>query len=97
MRIKNALTVDVEDYFQVSAFAKNIKPSDWGTQPLRVEKNTQRLMDIFDEAQVKATFFVLGWVAGRNRGLILVRGRVQHICCYINSALRYKCSQILAA
>ncbi|NOY73033.1 MAG: DUF3473 domain-containing protein [Gammaproteobacteria bacterium] len=78
MRIKNALTVDVEDYFQVSAFAKNIKPSDWDKQPLRVEKNTQRLMDIFDEAQVKATFFVLGWVADRNRSLVKEIARRGH-------------------
>lgn len=70
MAIQNALTVDVEDYFQVSAFAKNIDQNDWDAHPLRVEKNTRRLMDIFDEAQVKATFFVLGWVADRNRSLI---------------------------
>ena len=70
MTIRNALTVDVEDYFQVSAFAKNIDQNDWDSHPLRVEKNTYRLMDMFDEAQVKATFFVLGWVAERNRGLI---------------------------
>ncbi|MDX2507510.1 MAG: DUF3473 domain-containing protein [Gammaproteobacteria bacterium] len=70
MEIRNALTVDVEDYFHVSAFANSINRKDWDNQPLRVEKNTQRLMDLFDEAQVKATFFVLGWVADRNRGLI---------------------------
>ena len=70
MDIKNALTVDVEDYFHVSAFAKNISRKDWDNHPLRVEKNTQRLLDLFDEAQVKATFFVLGWVADRNKGLV---------------------------
>jgi len=70
MAIQNALTVDVEDYFQVSAFAKSVNQSDWDSYPLRVEKNTQRLMDMFDEAQVKATFFVLGWVAEKNRSLI---------------------------
>ena len=70
MTIRNALTVDVEDYFQVSAFAKNIDQNDWDKHPLRVEKNTYRLMDIFDEAQIKATFFVLGWVAERNRSLV---------------------------
>jgi len=70
VNIQNALTVDVEDYFQVSAFAKSINKDDWDNFPLRVEKNTQRLMDIFDEAGVKATFFVLGWVADRNRALI---------------------------
>lgn len=70
MSIQNALTVDVEDYFQVSAFAKSINKDDWDKHPLRVEDNTRRLMDIFDEAEVKATFFVLGWVADRNRGLV---------------------------
>ena len=70
MAIQNALTVDVEDYFQVSAFAKSVNQNDWDNYPLRVEKNTQRLMDMFDESQVKATFFVLGWVADRNRALI---------------------------
>ncbi len=70
MAIQNALTVDVEDYFQVSAFAKSIKQNYWDNHPSRVEKNTRRLMDMFDEAQVKATFFVLGWVADRNRRLI---------------------------
>lgn len=70
MTIQNALTVDVEDYFQVSAFAKNINYSNWGEHPLRVEKNTHRLLDIFDEAKIKATFFVLGWVADRNKKLV---------------------------
>lgn len=70
MIIQNALTVDVEDYFQVSAFAKSIDQNDWDKHPLRVENNTRRLMDMFDEAQVKATFFVLGWVADRNRDLV---------------------------
>lgn len=70
MDIHNALTVDVEDYFQVSAFAKNIDQSDWEKRPSRVVKNTQRLLDLFDLADVKATFFVLGWIADRNRSLI---------------------------
>ena len=70
MAIQNALTVDVEDYFQVSAFAKSIDYSDWDKHPLRVEKNTHRLLDIFDDAQVKATFFILGWVADRNKILV---------------------------
>lgn len=70
MAIRNALTVDVEDYFQVSAFADNIDQQEWKSHPLRVENNTQRLLDIFDEYNVKATFFVLGWVAERTGGLI---------------------------
>jgi polysaccharide deacetylase family protein (PEP-CTERM system associated) len=70
MTILNALTVDVEDYFHVSAFSKSISRTDWDRQPLRVEKNTHRLLDLFDEAQIKATFFVLGWVAERNNRLV---------------------------
>ncbi len=64
------MTVDVEDYFQVNAFAKHIKPEDWDSYPLRVEGNTIRILDLFDEHQVKATFFVLGWVADRRPGLV---------------------------
>lgn len=83
MMIHNALTVDVEDYFHVSAFAQAIDRRDWDKWPLRVEKNTHRLLDLFDEYQVKATFFVLGWVAERQPGLvreIAVRGH--EIACH---------------
>ncbi|MCP1677203.1 polysaccharide deacetylase family protein (PEP-CTERM system associated) [Natronocella acetinitrilica] len=61
--MKNALTIDVEDYFQVAALSETIRPEDWNQHELRVEKNTHRLLDMFDEVDVKATFFVLGWVA----------------------------------
>lgn len=63
--IRNALTVDVEDYFQVAAFNRQIDPSTWDRFPLRVERNTYRLLDLLDERGVRATFFVLGWVAER--------------------------------
>ena len=66
----NILTVDVEDYFHVSAFAKNIRRADWEGMDCRVEHNTQRLLDLFDSRNVKATFFVLGWVAQRYSALI---------------------------
>ena len=66
----HAMTIDVEDYFQVGAFEKIISPRDWDTMPMRVEQNTQRLMEIFAEKQVKATFFCLGWVAERFPSLI---------------------------
>jgi len=68
--IKNAMTVDVEDYFQVSAFERYIKRDDWDRLPCRVEANTQKILDIFHEHNVKATFFVLGWVAERYPALI---------------------------
>ena len=63
--IANALTVDVEDYFQVSAFDPFIDRSDWDTFPSRVESRTDLILSMFDEAGVKGTFFTLGWVATR--------------------------------
>jgi len=61
----NAMTVDVEDYFQVSAFESVVKKSDWDSMALRVGDNTHRLLDLFSEHNVKSTFFTLGWVAKR--------------------------------
>jgi polysaccharide deacetylase family protein (PEP-CTERM system associated) len=69
-RISNAMTVDVEDYFQVQAFAHRIDRKDWDTFPRRVDLNTNRILDQFDAAAVKATFFCLGWVADRFPALI---------------------------
>ncbi len=66
----NAMTVDVEDYFQVQAFAGVIDRATWDDLPLRVEANTTRILDQFDRAGVKATFFTLGWVAERCPALI---------------------------
>ena len=66
----NALTVDVEDYFQVQALAGVFPISTWETCEPRVERNTERLLEIFSHAEVKATFFALGWVAKRNPALI---------------------------
>lgn len=63
--ITHAMTIDVEDYFHVSAFENNIKPEDWDSLPCRVEQNTARLLQLFDDTNIKATFFVLGWVAER--------------------------------
>lgn len=59
----NAMTVDVEDYFHVSAFDSIIDPSEWSSIKPRVGDNTHRLIDLFNENHVKATFFTLGWVA----------------------------------
>jgi polysaccharide deacetylase family protein (PEP-CTERM system associated) len=66
----NAMSVDVEDYFQVQAFADRIDRADWDRLECRVEANTNRLLDLFDDAGVKATFFTLGWVAERYPGLV---------------------------
>jgi polysaccharide deacetylase family protein (PEP-CTERM system associated) len=57
-----ALSVDVEDYFQVQAFAGIVPRSTWDRYPSRVERNTRRLLDVFDQAGATATFFVLGWI-----------------------------------
>jgi len=59
----NAMTVDVEDYFHVSAFESVISPSDWSSITPRVGDNTHRLIDLFNEHGIKGTFFTLGWVA----------------------------------
>lgn len=64
-RIKNAMSIDVEDYFQVSAFAPHIRREDWDTLPCRVERNVDLILGLLDEANAKATFFTLGWIAER--------------------------------
>lgn len=68
--LTNAMSVDVEDYFQVSAFEKHIPRSHWERWPVRVERNTNHVLDIFSEHGVTGTFFVLGWVAERYPALI---------------------------
>ena len=68
--MKNALSVDVEDWFQVGAFERVIDRADWDNLPRRVERNTDEVLALFDEAGVKATFFTLGWVAARHGELI---------------------------
>jgi polysaccharide deacetylase family protein (PEP-CTERM system associated) len=66
----NAMTVDVEDYFQVSAFESHVEKAHWQTLPCRVEANTQRILELFDSYDVHGTFFTLGWVAERYPGLV---------------------------
>jgi polysaccharide deacetylase family protein (PEP-CTERM system associated) len=68
--ITNAMTVDVEDYFQVAAFDDCIPREDWSRWPARVEANTRRILELFDENGVHATFFTLGWVAERWPALV---------------------------
>jgi len=70
--MQNAFSVDVEDYFQVGAFAETISPKNWESWRPRVVDNTKRMLDILASAPqpVKATFFVLGWVAERFPGLV---------------------------
>ena len=66
----NAFTVDVEDYFHVAALSSAISRASWGSRELRVERNTERLMEILAERGVHATFFVLGWLAERVPALV---------------------------
>lgn len=61
--MQNALTIDVEDYYNVSGFESNIKFEDWGNFESRVEENTEKILEILQKFDVKATFFVLGWIA----------------------------------
>ncbi|HST36392.1 MAG TPA: XrtA system polysaccharide deacetylase [Allosphingosinicella sp.] len=68
--MKNALSVDVEDWFQVGAFETVIARATWEKLPARVERNTDNVLALFDEAGVKATFFTLGWIAQRHPALI---------------------------
>lgn len=68
--ITNALTIDVEDYFQVSAFAPYIARSEWDTRECRVERNVNRILDLLVEHRTQATFFTLGWIAERYPSLV---------------------------
>jgi polysaccharide deacetylase family protein (PEP-CTERM system associated) len=68
--MRNALSVDVEDWFQVGAFEKVIARGSWDGLPHRVERNSDAVLALFAEAGVKATFFTLGWVAERYPALI---------------------------
>jgi polysaccharide deacetylase family protein (PEP-CTERM system associated) len=69
-QIVNALTIDVEDYFQVSAFAPYIARADWETRECRVERNVERILALLEAHAAKATFFTLGWIAERYPALV---------------------------
>jgi polysaccharide deacetylase family protein (PEP-CTERM system associated) len=81
--IRNALTVDVEDYFHVSAFSNHIDRREWDSHASRVESNTRRLLELFEQYGVTATFFVLGWVAERAAGLVReIASRGHEVACH---------------
>ena len=69
-RITNAMTVDVEDYFQVSAFERHIGRAKWESIDCRVERNVDRILELFDSRSVTATFFTLGWIAERYPAMV---------------------------
>jgi len=66
----NALSIDVEDYFQVAALARSVAPDTWTQRESRVEHNTDKLLRLLDERGIYATFFVLGWIAQHHSGLV---------------------------
>ena len=68
--ITNAMTIDVEDYFQVSAFAPYIRRDEWDTRECRVERNVERVLALLEAHRVHATFFTLGWIAERHPQLV---------------------------
>lgn len=76
--IRNAMTIDVEDYFQVSAFAPYIDRAHWDQCECRVERNVSRILDLLDAHQTRATFFTLGWIAERYPQLVKEIARRGH-------------------
>jgi len=67
---RNAMSCDVEEFFQVAAFERQIRRDDWARYPSRVEYNTGRVLDLFAAKGIRATFFVLGWIAERHGALV---------------------------
>jgi len=68
--MRNAFTIDLEDYFHVTAYADRLKPEDWDSCESRVERNAHRTLELLGAAKCRATFFVLGWVAEKYPGLV---------------------------
>jgi polysaccharide deacetylase family protein (PEP-CTERM system associated) len=83
--MKNALTIDLEDYYQVSAFSETVVVDQWDNYPSRVERNTAKLLSILDEGNARATFFTLGWVARKYPKLIKeIADRRHEVACHSN-------------
>ncbi|GAB7026166.1 XrtA system polysaccharide deacetylase [Geotalea toluenoxydans] len=79
----NALTIDVEDYFQVTAFAGRVKMADWDNFPIRARENTLRILELLETRSIRATFFILGWLANRLPDLVReIRSRGHEIACH---------------
>jgi polysaccharide deacetylase family protein (PEP-CTERM system associated) len=82
-QMTHVLSVDVEDYFQVEAFASSVDRECWDQWPSRVVANTQRVLDLFDDYNAKATFFFVGWVAARFPHLVReVQSRGHELACH---------------
>lgn len=81
--MRNLLTVDVEDYYMVSAFSDVVRPDQWGGYPSRVRENTLRLLDLLESGKTLATFFIVGYVANRYPELVReIRSRGHEIGCH---------------
>lgn len=81
--MNNALTVDLEDYYHVSAFRDTVAPDQWDSRQSRVERNTNLLLDWLDEAGCKATFFTLGWIAEQHPQVVQqVAKRGHEVACH---------------
>lgn len=77
-QVRNALSIDVEEYFQVHAFEKVIARTTWDQYASRVEGNTRRILDLLARYEVRATFFILGWIADRHPDLVREIAREGH-------------------
>jgi polysaccharide deacetylase family protein (PEP-CTERM system associated) len=83
--MKNAITIDLEDYYQVSAFSSDVDIEQWDGYSGRIERNTNRLLSIFDDLGAKATFFALGWLAKKHAKLLReITDRGHEIACHSN-------------
>ncbi len=81
--MRNALTIDLEDYYHVSAFSQQIPVDRWNSKTSRIERNTELLLDLLDSAGCKATFFTLGWVAEQHPHVVRhVAERGHEIACH---------------
>jgi polysaccharide deacetylase family protein (PEP-CTERM system associated) len=82
-RPRYVMSVDVEDYFHVEAFSKEVSRKDWDSWPSRVVPNTRRALDLCDQCGVKGTYFILGWVANKFPSLIReIRERGHELACH---------------
>ncbi len=91
----SALTIDVEDYFQVSGFEAVVAPTSWGNFESRVERNTDRLLQILEDAKITATFFMLGWTADRYPALVRrIQAAGHELACHSYAhRLVYQCNR----
>jgi polysaccharide deacetylase family protein (PEP-CTERM system associated) len=76
--VPNALTIDVEEWFHICGAGPELSPSNWPRLPSRVVQNTDRLLDILDHLQIRATFFVLGYIAERHPDLVVRIAQAGH-------------------